>query len=155
MWEYSEVECRVILFFSFGSVDTAFVPFQRAWLSEWALAHVALVGTDVLVPHVVHDQARAACERLAAVAKLADVVGHRVGFALSDFDFLIVVSSNRSHVHLLRICGKTLTLLMMILELVLFLLVRQRWISPAPITNKQATQLFSGSPIIVGMTGGL
>ena len=53
--------------------------------------------------HVVHDQARAAREHLATLAELADVAGHRVCLALSNFDFLVVLSCHCSHVHLLRV----------------------------------------------------
>ena len=55
-------------------MNAAFVACQGARLCERAIAHVALVWSDVLMAHVVHDQAGAARERLAALAKLADVV---------------------------------------------------------------------------------
>ena len=51
--------------------------------------------------HVVHDQARAAGEGLAALAKLADVVRLGIVIALSDLDLLVVFCCDGAHVHLL------------------------------------------------------
>lgn len=50
--------------------------------------------------HVVHDQARAARERLATVTKLANVVRLKTVIALSNLDLFVIVGCYRSHVHL-------------------------------------------------------
>ena len=82
-------------------MDAAFMAYQCAWLGERTLANITLIRADVLVPHVVHDQGRAACEGLAAVAKLALIVCRIMIIVFSHFDFQVVVWLYRPHVHLL------------------------------------------------------
>ena len=50
--------------------------------------------------HVVHNQARAARERLATLTELANVVRLQTVIALSDLDLFVIVGRYRSHVHL-------------------------------------------------------
>ena len=81
-------------------MDPSFVASQCTWLRKRAITHVTLVRSDVSMAHVVHNQARAARERLATLTELANVVRLQTVIALSDLDLFVIVGRYRSHVHL-------------------------------------------------------